>query len=182
MELAYRLTEHALEPASEDDTARVMTRQEGSIKETEQQEIAAAMSNYVYLAEYEVLICKEHGYAVRGLDSHLRLVHTSYTSRSKKARAALRQHHSKRNMPDPSTVRLPEPEQPAIEYLCKQIPGYYYISNQQSSDGERDAQGNASTATDSPGHCGFTTSDRTNIGKHCRNAHGWKSTDEDRQC
>ncbi|KAG9977930.1 hypothetical protein KCU98_g9749, partial [Aureobasidium melanogenum] len=182
MELAYRLTEHALEPASEDDTARVMTRQEGSIEETEQQEIAAAMSNYVYLAEYEVLICKEHGYAVRGLDSHLRLVHTSYTSRSKKARAALRQHHSKRNMPDPSTVRLPEPEQPAIEYLCKPIPGYYCISNQQSSDGERDAQGNASTATDSPGHCGFTTSDRTNIGKHCRNAHGWKSTDEDRQC
>ncbi|CAD0085033.1 unnamed protein product, partial [Aureobasidium mustum] len=182
MELAYRLTEYALEPAGEDDTARVMTRQEGSIEETEQQEIAAAMSNYVYLAEHEVLICKEHGYAVRGLDSHLRLVHTSYTSTSKKARAALRQHHSGRNMPDPSTVRLPEPGQPAIEYLCKPIPGYYCIHNQDNTAGEQDVRGDASTTTDSPSHCGFTTSDRTNIGKHCRNAHGWKSTDEDRQC
>jgi hypothetical protein len=48
------------------------------------------MLNYVYLVEYEVLIYKEHGYVVRGLDSHLRLVYKSYASLLKKVRATLR--------------------------------------------------------------------------------------------
>ncbi|CAD0011788.1 unnamed protein product [Aureobasidium pullulans] len=183
MELAFRLTEHTLESTATSDTVRATTRRDESIEDAEQRDIADAMSNYVYLAEHEVLICKEHGYAVRGLDSHLRLVHKSYASSSKKARAAIRQHYGGRNMPDPSTICPPEPGQPAIEHLSDPIPGYYCIYSHEYTTSVEDAQEDAPpTATDPPSHCGYTISDRTNIGKHCRNAHGWKSAGTDRQC
>jgi hypothetical protein len=151
MELAFRLTEHTLESTATSDTVRATTGRDESIEDAEQQDIADAMSNYVYLAEHEVLICKEHGYAVRGLDSHLRLVHKSYASSSKKARATLRQHYGGRNMPDPSTIRPPEPGQLAIEHLSDPIPGYYCIYGHEYTTSVEDAQGDAPpTATDPP--------------------------------
>lgn len=149
MELAFRLTEHTLESTATSDTVRATTRRDESIEDAEQRDIADAMSNYVYLAEHEVLICKEHGYAVRGLDSHLRLVHKSYASSSKKARAAIRQHYGGRNMPDPSTICPPEPGQPAIEHLSDPIPGYYCIYSHEYTTSVEDAQEDAPpTATD----------------------------------
>lgn len=151
MELAFRLTEHTLESTATSDTVRATTRRDESIEDAEQRDIADAMSNYVYLAEHEVLICKEHGYAVRGLDSHLRLVHKSYASSSKKARAAIRQHYGGRNMPDPSTICPPEPGQPAIEHLSDPIPGYYCIYSHEYTTSVEDAQEDAPpTATDPP--------------------------------
>jgi hypothetical protein len=127
MELAFRLTKHTLESTATSDTVRATTGQDESIEDAEQRDITDAMSNYVYLAEHEVLIYKEHGYVVRGLDSHLRLVYKSYASSSKKARARLRQHYGRRNMLDPSTIRPPKLGQLAIEHLSDPIPGYYCI-------------------------------------------------------
>jgi hypothetical protein len=97
------------------------------------------MLNYVYLEEHEVLIYKEYGYVVRGLDSHLRLVYKSYASLLKKVRATLRQHYGGRNMLDPSTIRPPELGQLAIEHLSDPILGYYCIYGHEYTTSVEDA-------------------------------------------
>ncbi|KAG5920002.1 hypothetical protein E4U61_000340 [Claviceps capensis] len=114
---------------------------------------AAALGNFQYLREHELIICKKHGYAV-ALTRHLSDYHTYPPS---VRQAVLRSFHG---LPQtaPENAVLPRAYGPPIEGLAPPRKGF--------ECGEA--------------NCGWISTRRENIMKHCR-THGWRSTPDNRE-
>lgn len=114
----------------------------------------AAIEAFEYLSEYKLMVCKEHGYALRNLDRHLLEYHVFPLS----VRKAVVQHFNGVRRVLPEDARLPTPYGPPINVITPPKSGFLCA--------EED--------------CGFISTCRARIGQHC-NGHGWKSTSEARQ-
>lgn len=112
------------------------------------------MENFHYLQEYELIICREHGYAVRNLDRHL----SDYHVYSRSVRKAVSRRFDGLSRAAPENASLPKAYGPPIEGLAPPRKGF--------ACGEAD--------------CGWISTRRAKIAEHCK-AHGWKSRPGDRE-
>jgi hypothetical protein len=115
---------------------------------------ATAMGDFQYLQEHELIVCREHGYAVRNLDRHL----SDYHVYSRSVRKAVSRRFDGLSRAAPENASLPKAYGPPIEGLAPPRKGY--------ACGEAD--------------CGWISSRRAKIAEHCKR-HGWKSTPGDRE-
>ena len=113
----------------------------------------AAIDSFEYLAAHQVLLCSEHGYAVRNLKTHLDRYHT-YPAVEKKAVLA---HFAKVPLVPPEDASLPEAYGPPIECLAAPRPGYLC-----DGDGQQD--------------CRHISIRQKKIAEHCNVAHAWKAS------
>ena len=109
---------------------------------------------FEYLGDYGVLVCKEHGYAVRALDDHLKRLHRTTVA----GRKAIAAHLTDRPILHPTQVPLPPPLEPPFD--CLGPPKRAYICDEDE--------------------CDELSINRDVIRIHCNRAHGWKSTPEQR--
>jgi len=106
-----------------------------------------------YKADYRVLICKEHGYALRSLSTHLRDQH----SIPAKARKAIVAKYNSYSLPGPKEIPLPPPFGRPFEALAAPVEAFL-------CDAEE---------------CGFISKNRSVVAQHCNQAHGWRSSKKD---
>jgi superfamily II DNA helicase RecQ len=113
-----------------------------------------AIENFRYVQDARLIICREHGYAVRNLDRHL-LDYHDYSRDIRKTIAA-----QFRGVPlvAPETASLPKAYGPPIEDLAPPRRGFLC----EESD------------------CGCVSSRRATIAEHC-NKHGWRSLPGERE-
>ena len=109
---------------------------------------------FEYLREYSVLVCKEHSYAIQGLEEHLKRLHRT-TARDRKAIVAHFRHCPRSQ---PAEVPLPPPLEPPFD--CLGPPKRAYICDEEE--------------------CDELSVSRDVIRKHCNKVHEWKSTPERR--
>jgi hypothetical protein len=112
------------------------------------------VENFRYLQEYELIVCIEHGYAVRNLDRHL----LDYHVYSRSVRKAISQRFDSIPQAAPENTSLPTAYGPPIEGLAPPRKGF--------ACGEADY--------------GWISTRRAKIAEHCKK-HGWKSTPGDRE-
>ncbi|KAG6239192.1 hypothetical protein E4U24_006900, partial [Claviceps purpurea] len=114
----------------------------------------AALTNFVYLQQHRVLICREHGYAV-GLDlkRHMKDHHPRYKRIARDAVLAEFQ-----NLPriEPHLAHLPTADGPPIEGLLRPQKAYKCFGAE----------------------CAYISSSRDTIMAHSRKAHHWKHSKE----
>ena len=103
-----------------------------------------------YDDEYKVLICREHRYAIRNLDTHLRDKHGIAIKR----RRIIVDSCASLALARPTEVRQPPPLGPAFDALGPPVDALLC----------------------SEAGCGFTSVQPTWIRHHCNTAHGWRST------
>lgn len=119
-----------------------------------QQQDVSAGDLLVYLAEYEVLMCREQG-GVRNWSSHLRDHH----SVDSKTRRALKQKYSDLKVQKPKDVRLPLPLGPPLPILGEPLNAF--VCNEEE--------------------CGYVSISRPVIAQHCNKTHGWHSRKDNRE-
>ncbi|KAG6150779.1 hypothetical protein E4U51_000873, partial [Claviceps purpurea] len=114
----------------------------------------AAVTNFLYLQQHRVLICREHGYAV-GLDlkRHMKDHHPRYKRIARDAVLAKFQHLSRI---EPHLADLPTAYGPPIEGLLPPQKAYRCFGAE----------------------CAYISSSRDTIMAHCRKAHHWKHSKE----
>ena len=115
---------------------------------------ATAIGNFRYLPEYELIVCREHAYAVRNLDRHL----LDYHVYSRNVRKAVSQRFDGLPRAAPEKASLPKAYGPPIEGRSPPRKGF---------------------ACDEA-NCGWISTRRAKIAEHCK-AHGWKSRPGDRE-
>ncbi|KAG6147233.1 hypothetical protein E4U11_001049, partial [Claviceps purpurea] len=115
---------------------------------------SAAVTNFLYLQQHRVLICREHGYAV-GLDlkRHMKDHHPRYKRIARDAVLAKFQHLSRI---EPHLADLPTAYGPPIEGLLPPQKAYKCFGAE----------------------CAYISSSRDTIMAHCRKAHHWKHSKE----
>jgi Orsellinic acid/F9775 biosynthesis cluster protein D len=101
-----------------------------------------------YDDRYQVLICREHRYAIRSLDTHLRSQHAV----AAKFRRIIVDRHAPLPMAKPRDVRQPRPFGPPFDVLGPPADALLCKS------------------------CGFTSVQPTWIRRHCNTVHNWRST------
>ena len=106
-----------------------------------------------YEADYQVLICKEHGYALRSLSTHLCDQH----SIPAKARKAIVAKYDSYSIPSPKEISLPPPFGRPFAALAAPVEAFL-------CDAEE---------------CGFISKSRSVVAQHCNQAHGWHSSKKD---
>ncbi len=119
-----------------------------------QRQQAEAIVNFRYVQDARLIVCREHGYAVRNLDRHL-LDYHDYSRDVRKTIAA-----QFRGMPlvAPETASLPKAYGPPIEDLAPPRRGFLCEE----------------------ANCGWISSRRATIAEHC-NKHGWRSLPGERE-
>jgi superfamily II DNA helicase RecQ len=142
MELSWRLNPKKPRPIS------VKSKRRDTTHEIE----PAIQDPLVYLPQYQVLICVEHGYAVRDVGQHLLVKHTSTAAQRK----TLQQRYQDHPRCSPDQVVTPRPFQPAIPELGCPV--------------------KASRCEDEA--CGFVVVNHDNIRKHANKKHGWRKSPE----
>lgn len=120
---------------------------------TDDQE-AAAIERFQYLREYRLIVCREHGYALRNLDRHL----LEYHVYPRTVRKAIAQRFSGVPRVAPENAPLPKAYGPPIEAI--EPPRQGFLCDEED--------------------CGFISISRTRIAQHC-NGHGWRSTRGERE-
>ena len=143
----------ALHSPITDSTTTQTTAQNNATNKT-QVTVERVNEVFEYLREYGVLVCKEHGYAVRALEDHLKRLHRT-TASDRKVIAA---HFIDCPTLQPAQVPLPPPLEPPFD--CLGPPKRAYIC-----DGEE---------------CEELSVNRDVIRIHCNRAHEWRSTPEQR--
>ncbi|KAG5952112.1 hypothetical protein E4U57_006399 [Claviceps arundinis] len=115
---------------------------------------SAALSNFVYLQQHQLVICREHGYAV-GIDlkRHMKDHHPRYTPFVRKAVFARFQNLSRIN---PQKAVLPRANNSPIEGLLPPQKAFQCIGAE----------------------CGYISSARDGIMTHSRKVHHWKHSKE----
>jgi len=108
-----------------------------------------------YDADYQVLICKEHGYTLQSLSTHLRDQH----SIPAKARKATVEEYRSCALLDPTELSLPPPFGPPFNALAAPIRAFLCDKEE----------------------CSFVSKNRGVTARHCNHAHGWHSSKEDRK-
>lgn len=108
-----------------------------------------------YDPDYKVLICKEHGYAIRNLRLHLR----DYHSIRQKIQKEIVKKYSEYALLGPRDVLLPPPFGPPFEILRKPMDAFLCDEEE----------------------CRFISINRDGVRKHSKKMHGWKSTRQDRE-
>ncbi|GAB7357797.1 hypothetical protein MBLNU459_g0613t1 [Dothideomycetes sp. NU459] len=106
-----------------------------------------------YEEQYKVIICREHGYAVRNLARHLR---ESHLGKAKDKQQVVRM-FSDCEVADPREVLVPPPLEAPIEALGK--PRLAFLCEEDE--------------------CNYISTNRSEMGKHCNKKHNWKSTKGD---
>lgn len=109
---------------------------------------------FEYLRDYSVLVCKEHGYAIRALEDHLKRLHRTSIS----DRKAIVAHFAKDVVLPPRDVPLPPPLSAPLS--CLGLPKRAFICDEED--------------------CNELSVSRDVIRIHCNKAHQWKSTPEQR--
>lgn len=117
--------------------------------------VQSADSFLHYEADYKVLICKEHGYALRNLSTHLR-DHHSIPAKARKAIVA--KYHSYPLL-DPKEISLPPLFGRPFEALAAPIE--VFLCDEEE--------------------CSFISKNCSIVARHCNKAHGWNSTKKDRE-
>ncbi|KAG6284495.1 hypothetical protein E4U09_007853 [Claviceps aff. purpurea] len=113
---------------------------------------SAALTNFTYLQQHQLVICREHGYAVGlNLKRHVKQHHPRYT-RSVQQAVLLRFQSLPRTAPDKAV--LPPAYGPPIEGLLPPQRAFKCIEAE----------------------CGHISISRDGIMAHCRLAHNWKHT------
>lgn len=108
-----------------------------------------------YIPEYKVLVCKEHCYALRNLDLHLRDSHTIAVG----DRRAIAGRYAALSLAKPAEVPLPPPLSPPFEALGQPMDGILCDEEE----------------------CGFISINRTRMRMHCNKEHGWRSKQNQRE-
>jgi superfamily II DNA helicase RecQ len=101
-----------------------------------------------------VLICREHHYAVRNLDLHLRDAHTV----TAKDRRLIVDKYATLSLAKPAEVPLPPPLRPPFEALGRPVNALHCAEEE----------------------CGFISINRTNMRMHCNKEHSWRSKEHER--
>ncbi len=107
-----------------------------------------------YEAEYKVLICRQHQYAVRNLHDHLRDKHTTIGIEQ---RRAIVEEHMQHELQKPGKVRQPPALGPPIPALGQPVKAL------QCSDEA----------------CGHISINRKTMQQHCNRTHGWRHSTAD---
>ena len=121
---------------------------------TQNEEAAAAVKTFTYLEEHRLIVCREHGYALRNLDRHLLDYHVYPQS----VRRTISRRFNGVEFVVPEDAPLPKAYGPPIEAIAPPRVGYLCD--------EKD--------------CGFTSISRTRTAQHC-NGHGWRSSHEEKE-
>jgi superfamily II DNA or RNA helicase len=108
-----------------------------------------------YDAQYKVLICKLHQYAVPNLSNHLRKQHDG----SVKEKRAVVEKYAHLEILKPAQVELPPPLETPFELLGKPLNAFICDEDE----------------------CEYITISRDEVRKHCNRTHKWRSTKEDRE-
>ena len=119
--------------------------------------VEEAVERFEYLSDYEVLVCKDHGFGLRSLKRHLLEQHTY----PKTVRDAIIERYGELNVINPEDVMLPTATIDPID--CLQAPKLALR-----------CAGWAGQA------CGFISTSKERVARHC-NEHGWKSDFGDRE-
>lgn len=104
--------------------------------------------------EYNILICREHSYAIRNINTHLRDQHTV----AAKVRRSIVERYASLSLAKPTDVRLPPPFGPPFDILGQPV--------------------DALLCTETG--CGFASVELTSVRRHCNQAHNWRSTAQER--
>ena len=102
-----------------------------------------------YEPKYKVLICRQHRYAVRNLDRHLRDEHKAIHL---KKRRAIVERYARCELREPAEVQLPPPLGPPILALGQPVKALH---------------------CDGTG-CEFVSINRQAMKKHCNKKHDWR--------
>jgi len=108
-----------------------------------------------YEADYKVLICKEHGYALRSLSTHLCDQH----SIPAKARKVIVEKYESYALLGPKDISLPPFFQSPFEALAALVKAFLCDEKE----------------------CSFISKNCGKIARHCNQVHGWKSGKKDRE-
>jgi hypothetical protein len=119
-----------------------------------QNEEAAAIETFHYLREYKLIVCKEHGYALRNLDRHLREYYTFPRSVQK----TIAQRFNGVQCVVPENATLPEAYSPPVEAIA--LPRVGFLCDEEDY--------------------GFISVSRIRTAQHC-NGHGWRSSREEKE-
>jgi hypothetical protein len=117
-------------------------------------EAAAAVGTFQYLEEYKLIVCREHGYALRNLDRHL----VEYHVYPRSVRKTISLRFNGVTFVAPEDAPLPKAYGPPIEAIAAPRVGFLCD--------ERD--------------CGFISISRTRTAQHC-NGHGWRSSHDEKE-
>jgi hypothetical protein len=119
--------------------------------------VEEAVERFEYLSDYEVLVCKDHGFGLRSLKRHLLEQHTY----PRTVRDAIIERYGELNVINPEDVMLPTATIDPID--CLQAPKLALRCA--GWDGQA---------------CGFISTSKERVARHC-NEHGWKSDFGDRE-
>lgn len=115
---------------------------------------ATAVDAFEYLEEYKLIICKEHGYAVQNLKSHLQQYHVFHRD----IRKTILQKFNALPLAQPHEATLPHAYGPPMDCLASPQRGFQCE--------EKD--------------CRWISSSRAKIAEHA-NGHGWRSKPDERE-
>jgi hypothetical protein len=115
---------------------------------------AAAIGRFRYLEDYELIICSEHGYALRNLNRHL----LDYHNYPRNVRKAIIQRFNGVPHRLPEHARLPKAFGSPMDAIAAPRRGFACEEEE----------------------CDFISTGRTKIAQHC-NGHGWKSMPGERE-
>jgi hypothetical protein len=118
------------------------------------EEAAANVDTFTYLEEHKLIVCKEHGYALRNLDRHL----VDYHVYPRSVRKTISRRFNGVAFVVPEDAPLPKAYGPPIEAIAPPRVGFLC-----------DERG-----------CGFTSISRTRTAQHC-NGHGWRSSHDEKE-
>jgi superfamily II DNA helicase RecQ len=118
------------------------------------EEAAAAVETFKYLEEHKLIVCREHGYALRNLDRHL----VDYHVYPRSIRKTISRLFNGVAFVFPEDAPLPKAYGPPIEHIAPPRVGFLCDETE----------------------CGFISISRTRTAQHC-NGHGWRSSHDEKE-
>jgi hypothetical protein len=118
------------------------------------EEAAAAVETFTYLEEHKLIVCREHGYALRNLDRHL----VDYHVYPRSVRRTISRRFNGVAFVVPEDAPLPKAYGAPIEAIAPPRVGFLCDEAE----------------------CGFISISRTRTAQHC-NGHGWRSSHEEKE-
>jgi hypothetical protein len=118
------------------------------------EEATAAVETFKYLEEHKLIVCGEHGYALRNLDRHL----VDYHVYPRSVRKTISRLYNGVAFVFPEDAPLPKAYGPPIEHIAPPRVGFLCDERE----------------------CGFISISRTRTAQHC-NGHGWRSSHDEKE-
>jgi len=118
------------------------------------EEAAAAIETFKYLEEHKLIVCREHGYALRNLDRHL----VDYHVYPRSIRKTISRLFNGVAFVFPEDAPPPKAYSPPIEDIAPPRVGFLCDEKE----------------------CGFISTSRTRTAQHC-NGHGWRSSHDEKE-